>query len=83
MTEKIKKYYEEHKEEIEKIVKKLKKIGGLSVLALAAFAMGRKSKSMEWSLFLELISTKDPNFKVLDLLDSEKVNQVLNAVTTE
>lgn len=83
MKEKIKKYYEEHKEEIEKMAKKLNKIGGLSVLALAAFAMGRKCESIKWSLFLELISSKDPNFKVLDLLDSEKVNQIFNAVTTE
>ena len=83
MKEKIKKYYEEHKEEIEKMAKKAVKVGGIAALAVGSFALGSKWKSLEWDTYLAIICSKDPNFKVLDLLDSEKVNQIFNVVTTE
>ena len=83
MKEKIKQYYEEHKEEIEKMAKRTIKIGGIAILAFGAYRYGAHIESLKWDYALKIIGTLDPNFKVADFFDKEKINQLFNAVTTE
>ena len=80
MKEKIKKFYEEHKEEIEATAKKVGKIGGMSLMAFAIFTFGRKCEAVTWALYLEKIKDVDPNFKVADIFDKDKLNQIFDVI---